>query len=110
MASAVAEGVIMAARTVVFLMLLAGACSQVPGLDEHAGSTIGQDVDLLRKRVAAPQGHGSRMGWQEKTYQLDNGHWVYVEPDRRDCEIHYEVNGGNLIVGYTPVGSGCRYQ
>lgn len=87
-----------------------GGCAQLPGLDDHAGRHIGHDVAQVREHVAAPRGFGSPTGWQEKAYRLDNGHWVCVEPYRRHCEIHYEVNGQDTVVGYTPMGAGCRYR
>ncbi len=93
--------------------LLAGltACSsQIPTLRDWADSAIGQNVAVLRQLAKPPESYSSQIGWQEKTYTLANGHWVYVEPDRKNCEIHFEVNGEDIIVGYTPVGSGCMHQ
>ena len=96
------------------LLLTAGiaACSvsQIPTLKEYGDSAVGQNIAVIRDLVRNPNGRASQTGWQEKTYPLPNGHWVYVEPDRKNCEIHWEVNGEDVIVGYTPVGSGCRYQ
>lgn len=89
-----------------------GACSfsQIPTLKEYGEAAIGLNVAVIRTLIEHPNSYASRIGWQEKTYTLANGHWVYVEPDRPNCEIHYEVNGEDVIVGYTPVGTGCKYQ
>jgi len=89
-----------------------GACSlsQIPTLKEYGDSAIGLNVEVIRTLIERPNSYASRVGWQEKTYPLPNGHWVYVEPDRPNCEIHYEVNGEDIIVGYTPMGTGCKYQ
>ena len=96
------------------LLVTAGiaACSasQIPTLKEYGDSAIGLNVSIVRTLVEGPNSYASRVGWQEKTYLLPNGHWVYVEPDRPNCEIHYEVNGEDIIVGYTPMGTGCKYQ
>ncbi len=101
-------------RRQVLLPLVAGlaACSasQIPPLEDYAGSMVGRDISVVRDLVRRPGSHANTVGWQEKTYTLPNGHWVYVEPDRANCEIHYEVNGEDIIVGYTPVGTGCRHQ
>ena len=101
-------------RIVLLLLLITGlaACSasQVPALKEYADSMVGRDVSVVRDLVRRPGSHATTVGWQERTYTLPNGHWVYVEPDRANCEIHYEVNGEDIIVGYTPVGTGCQYQ
>ncbi|MBL8201375.1 MAG: hypothetical protein JNK40_10420 [Chromatiales bacterium] len=89
-----------------------GACSmsQVPTLKEYGDSALGLNISVVRDIVRRPTSYASTVGWQERTYTLPNGHWVYVEPDRQNCEIHYEVDGNDIIVGYTPVGRGCRYQ
>lgn len=89
-----------------------GGCSfsQIPTLKEYGESAVGLNIAVVRNLIESPESYASRVGWQEKTYPLANGHWVYVEPDRPNCEIHYEVNGEDIIVGYTPVGTGCRHQ
>jgi len=96
------------------LTLLAGlgACSasQIPAIDDYAGDLVGRDISIVQDLVRRSTSHATSIGWQEKTYTLPNGHWVYVEPDRANCEIHYEVDGENIIVGYTPMGVGCQHQ
>ena len=93
-----------------FSGLAACSASQIPPLKEYADSVVGRDISVVRELVRRPGSHASTVGWQEKTYTLPNGHWVYVEPDRANCEIHYEVNGEDIIVGYTPMGTGCQNQ
>lgn len=103
---------VLSATRLMLLTLGLGACglSQIPSLKEYGDSAIGLNISVVRKLTEGPNSYAARIGWQEKTYPLPNGHWVYVEPDRPHCEIHYEVNGEDIIVGYTPVGSGCRHQ
>ena len=93
-----------------FSGLAACSASQIPPLKEYADSVVGRDISVVRDLVRRPGSHASTVGWQEKTYTLPNGHWVYVEPERANCEIHYEVNGEDIIVGYTPMGTGCQNQ
>lgn len=96
---------------VVLLTLVLNACSsQIPTLKEWADSAIGSKVSELRALEAAPGSYAARTGWQQRSYHLGNGNWVYVHPDRPNCEIHFEVNSEDVIIGYTPVGTGCRYQ
>jgi hypothetical protein len=101
-------------RRRLLLPLVAGlagcSASQVPTLEDYAGSAVGRDIAVVRDLVRRPGSHASTVGWQERTYSLPNGNWVYVEPDRANCEIHYEVNGEDIIVGYTAIGAGCRHQ
>lgn len=94
------------------LTLGLGACSasQVPTLKDYGDSAIGLHISVIRDLVQRPNSHASTVGWQEKSYPLANGHWVYVEPDRANCEIHYEVDASDIIVAWTAVGTGCANQ
>lgn len=95
----------------IVLTLGAAACSsQIPTIKEWSEPLLGRKVSELRALEAPPGSFASRTGWQEKRYHLGNGNWVYVHPDRPNCEIHFEINSEDVIVGYTPIGSGCRYQ
>lgn len=83
------------------LMLgLCGCVSQIMSLKEYTKAWIGQPIE----RKAAS------IGWKETTYSLDNGNRVYVEPDRKDCFIHWEVNPQGIIVDSRAEGRGCRWQ
>ncbi|MEO7386407.1 MAG: hypothetical protein ABIX37_05685 [Gammaproteobacteria bacterium] len=99
-----------AAPLIVLLTLEACSASQVPTLAQYGESAIGLNISVIQELVRRPDSEARTIGWQEKSYALDNGHWVYVEPDRENCEIHYEVNADNIIVAYTAVGTGCVYQ
>jgi hypothetical protein len=89
-----------------------GACSssQIQTLDEYGKACVGLNISVVRELTKGPNSYATRVGWEEKTYALANGHLVYVQPDRPNCEIHFEVNGEGIIVGYTPLGTGCKYQ
>jgi hypothetical protein len=90
--------------------LLAACGSQIPGLREWADQCIGRPVAEQEGLDAEPQSYASRIGWKTKTYALPNGNWVYVSPDRKDCEVHFEVDKAGIMTGYQLVGKGCRYQ
>lgn len=92
-----------------FLMLvfLSQSClSQIASVEKSAKTWIGSPI-IDRKDIVARPGYASRIGWQEKTYQLDNGNWVYVEPVRPDCFIDWEVNPAGTIIGYKTEGKRC---
>jgi len=90
--------------------LLAGCNSQIPGLREWADQGIGRPVAEQQRLDAEPESYASRAGWKTKTYALPNGNWVYVSPDRKDCEVHFEVDKAGIMIGYQLVGKGCRHQ
>ena len=91
-------------------VFMAGCNSQIPTLREWADQGIGQPITNLEAIDAQPESYASRIGWQTKRYELPNGNWVYVHPDRKDCEVHYEVDKAGIAVAYQLVGKGCRYQ
>jgi hypothetical protein len=95
---------------VLLCSLLAACISQIPGLREWADQRIGQPVAEQQRLDAEPESYASRVGWQTKTYELPNGNWVYVSPDRDDCEVHFEVDKAGIMIAYQLVGEGCRYQ
>jgi hypothetical protein len=79
--------------------LLLNGCS-VPAIEKYAQSWIGHTIEEKKKGVTGPGSYASRIGWEEKTYKIDNGNWVYVEADSKNCFIHWEVSPQGIIVGY----------
>jgi hypothetical protein len=88
-------------------LLLSGCLHDIPPIGEYTENKIGHPIEKQKMRVADPGSYASRIGWQEKTYKLDNGNWVYVEPDSKNCFIHWEVNPEGTIIGYKLDGN-CR--
>ena len=78
---------------------------------------IGQPIEEIRRTASREGFYASHPGWQETTYPLDNGNWVYVEPAGEfgklfgggECFIHCEVNPQGIIVGTKTEGKGCRW-
>jgi hypothetical protein len=95
---------------VLLLSVQAGCISQIPTLREWADQCIGLPVAELQAMEAEPESYASRVGWKTKRYELPNGNWVHVAPDRKDCEVHFEVDKAGIVVAYQLVGEGCRYQ
>lgn len=89
---------------------VAACVSQIPSLREWADQNVGLPVAELEAIDARPQSYASRTHWPRTTIPMDNGYWIYVHADRPDCQIHFEVNPQGTIVGYRPVGAGCRHQ
>ena len=92
---------------VVFL-LFGCLISQIESFEKANSSWIGHSIEEIREINKRPGSYAFRIGWKETTYQLNNGHWVYVEPVRKDCIIHWEINRDNIIVDYTIEGDGCK--
>src|SRR6185369_14658762 len=88
---------------IILTLLLQVACGTIPKMEDYTKSGMGRPVDGLKASMARPSSYASRIGWQEKTYDLPNGNWVLVEPEPR-CMIHWEVNRQGIIVGYRTEG------
>lgn len=91
----------------IYLLGLCGCVSQIVPFKEFANGWLGDPVDEKKQIISRHGSYASRIGWQETTYQLDNGNWVYIEPIRPDCFVHWEVNSEGIIVGYRTEGTGC---
>jgi hypothetical protein len=86
---------------ILFTTLFAVSClSQIVSIEDYTNNWIGRPIEETRRLNLRPESYASRIGWKEKTFQLDNGNWVYVEPDRPGCFIHWEVNPQGIIVSY----------
>ena len=95
------------------LWSLSGCLSQIPSLKQYRKSWLGHPIEELKEATARPNGYDSyakEIGWKETTYPLTNGNWVYVELDRKDCFIHWEVNSQGIIVDSRAEGRGCAGQ
>lgn len=92
---------------IMLVFLSQGCLSQIVSTAEYTKNMIGVPIEKLKEAIARPGSYPSRMGWQEKTYTLDNGNRVYVEPVRPDCFIHWEVNQQGIIIGYKTEGKRC---
>ncbi len=88
-----------------FALLTVSCLSQIVSIEDYTKNWIGRPVEENRRLGARPESYASRIGWKEKTYNLENGNWVYVEPDSPGCFIHWEVNPQGIIVGYKLEGN-----
>jgi len=96
--------------TILFMFLaffVSGCLSQIASIEDYTKGWIGRSIEENKKIGLRPESYASRIGWKEKTYPLPNGNWVYVEPDSKNCYIHWEVNPQGIIVDYKLEGK-CR--
>ena len=91
-----------------FLLSACGCINYIPTLRSYRKSSIGEPISHRKALLSREGSLASSIGWKERTYKLDNGNWVYVEPwGGRNCLIHWEVNPEGIIVGSRVEGSGC---
>jgi hypothetical protein len=78
---------------------------------EDLGSEwVARPLAELKEEMKKPDSYASKTGWEETTYPLSNGDFVYVEPVSADCSIHWEINQKGIIIGYQAKGKGCKWQ
>jgi hypothetical protein len=90
-----------------FAYALNGCVSQIAPLKDSSEQQIGRPFEELKVIITRSESYPSRIGWEEKTYQLESGNWVYIEPVRPDCFIHWEINKQGIIVSYKTEGNRC---
>jgi len=94
---------------IVLLFFLLSGCliSQIASVEESSPTWIGEPIIRLKKRVTDPNSYASSINWKETIYQLENGHYIYLEPVRKNCFIRWEVNQDHIIIGYKTEGDRC---
>ncbi len=90
-----------------FIMLLYGCASQM-SLEDLSRNWLARPLSELKEEMKRPDSYSSKIGWKETTYPLANGGFVYVEPVRADCSVHWEISQSGIIVGYQGKGDGCK--
>ena len=90
-----------------FMLFLQGCLSQIAPVSKAAPTWIGSPIKDMQNVMSRPGSYASRIGWKQKTYKLDNGNWVFVEPVYPTCFVHWEINPEGIIVNYKTEGKGC---
>lgn|SRR5208283_3241812 len=91
-----------------FMVLLNGCATQI-SVEDHSREWVARPLSELKQEMNRPDSYASKSGWKETTYPLANGNYVYVEPLREGCSVHWEVNSKDIIIGYDAKGNDC-YQ
>jgi hypothetical protein len=85
-------------------------CSHHLYIEEHAQEWLARPVSELRDDMKRPDSYASKIKWEETTYPLSNGYYVFVEPLAKDCNMHWDVNNRDRIIGYRTAGTGCEFK
>lgn len=93
----------------ILLSISFGCMSQITPFAEYTKNAIDSPIDNLIAAKQRPGSYASRIGWKDRRYELENGNWVYVSPEREGCIIHWEVNPQGIIVGYRTEGGRCDW-
>ena len=100
-----------------FILGLCGCVSQILSFKDYRKGWLGRPIEEKKQVTSREGSYASSIGWQETTYPLDNGNWVYVEPAGEhgklfgggECFVHWEVNTEGIIIGARTEGKGCRW-
>lgn len=99
-------GVVLSMLSVVSLF----ACSHHLYIEEHTNEWLARPLSELKEDMKRPDSYASKIKWEETTYPLSNGYYVFVEPIADGCSIHWDVNNRDRIIGYRAVGSECEHK
>jgi hypothetical protein len=91
-----------------FTVLLFGCASREIVIEDHKKEFIARPLAELKAEVNRPDSYASKIGWKQTTYSLANGDYVYVEPVRQECFLHWVINPEGTIVGADIKGKGCE--
>lgn len=92
---------------VLVVFLTHGCLSQIGSMDEYTKNWVGRSIEEYHRMGQRSETYAKHIKWKEKTYFLSNGNQVYIEPIRKECFIHWEVNSEGIIVGYRTDGVRC---
>ncbi len=90
-----------------YILILHGCASQ-RSLEGLSREWIARPLAELKQEIKRPDSYASKIGWEETTYPLANRNFVYIQPVRVDCSVHWEVNEGGIIIGYSAKGKSCN--
>lgn len=91
----------------VILLSIIGCTSKEAKVNAHMTSWISRPLSELKIAMKSPDSYASKVDWDETTYQLANGYYIFVEPFSKDCFIHWKINPRDIIIGYFVKGVGC---
>ena len=65
------------------------------------------DIQTAFRNETSDDTYASKTNWEETTYPLAKGYFIFVEPFNEDCLIHWKINPRGIILSYFPEGNGC---
>jgi hypothetical protein len=89
------------------LVLLLGCTSMEKKVEDHGNEWISRPLSEMKQEMKNPNTYASKTNWEETTYPLAKGYFIFVEPFNEDCLIHWKINPRGIILSYFPEGKGC---
>ena len=89
------------------LVLLLGCTSMEKKIEDHGNDWISRPLSEMKQAMKNPDTYASKTNWDETTYPLAKGYFIFVEPFNEDCLIHWKINPRGIILSYFPEGKGC---
>ena len=88
-------------------VLLFGCVSMEKKVGDHGAEWISRPLSELKQAMRNPNTYASNTNWDETSYPLAKGYFIFVEPFNEDCLIHWKINPRDIIIGYFTEGRGC---
>ncbi len=103
---------IMIIKKWIFLLffVFSWSCSSHLYVEDRANDWISRPLSELKESMSRPDSYASKIGWQETTYPLASGYYVFVQPIGKECSILWKINPRDIIVDYSSSGSNCEQK
>jgi hypothetical protein len=89
------------------LVAITGCTTMEKRIDDYGNSWISRPLSELRDEMKKPDSYASKINWDENTFDLAKGYYLFIQPFSENCYIYWKINPQNRIVGYFPKGQGC---
>lgn len=90
-----------------FLLAVIVGCPSVPSVKRWADQVIGCKISGIVETEQRPQSYSFRSGHPIRSYQQENGNFVYIQQIGPSCLIYWDVNASGIVTGYRTEGDGC---
>ena len=91
----------------VFFIAIHGCTSMERRIDDYGNSWVSRPLAELKQEMKKPDSYASKINWDENTFDLAKGYYLFIQPFSENCYIYWKINPKNTIVGYFPKGKGC---
>ncbi len=93
--------------TAALFVLLFGCVSMEKRVTDHCNEWLARPLSEMKQAMKNPDTYASKTKWEETSYPLAKGYFIFIEPFNEDCLIHWKINPRDIIIGYFTEGKGC---
>jgi len=88
-------------------VLLFGCTTTEKRVADHGNEWISRPLSELKQAMKNPDAYSSKTNWEETSYPLAKGYFIFVEPFNEDYLIQWKINPRGIIISCFTEGKGC---